>query len=30
VLAGRQTGEVNVEDQEALTGIIVLNGSTFT
>jgi hypothetical protein len=30
MLAGGQTGEVNVEDQKTLTGVVVLNGSTFT
>ena len=30
MLAGRQTGEVNVENQKTLTGVVVLNGSTFT
>jgi hypothetical protein len=30
MLAGGQTGEVNVEDQKTLTVGVVLNGSTFT
>ena len=30
MLAGRQTGEVNIEDQKTLSVVVVLNGSTFT
>ena len=30
VLAGRQTGEVNIENQKTLLVDVVLNGSTFT
>jgi hypothetical protein len=30
VLAGRQASEVNIENQKALSGVVVLNGSTFT
>jgi hypothetical protein len=30
LLAGGQTGEVNIENQNALTGGVVLNGPTFT
>jgi hypothetical protein len=30
LLAGGQTREIHIENQEALTGSIVLNGSTFT
>jgi hypothetical protein len=30
MLAGRQTSEVNIENQKTLSGVVVLNGSTFT